>query len=169
MPKAFVKIRMKGLRGVRAQLRTGLSGGRTPAFQMLENWGLAALTFLQKRFRKFSAGGGDWKPLAASTLKADKGRRLGILRKTSAIYFALFKGSAGNVFQVVGRFIRIGFGGPGRHPGSEISVAGLAIIHNTGAGNVPQRKIIVNPDLATVNQMKIDARNAFREMIRKAS
>lgn len=149
-------------------------GSNSPALrQMYDRWGQRIESQWQKDFLRNSAGGGGWAPLAASTVAADKykkrsGRRLGILRITSALYLALFRNRAGHLFEITPKGVRVGVGGSARHPGSEISVAALAQIHNNGGGHVPKRTILTLPTPATTEQMKQDAREAVAEMLRRA-
>jgi hypothetical protein len=169
MPKnAFVKLDLRPLQKYRRGLHDGLQSGRGPFGTMVERWGLRVQAFWQRKFRQNSSGGGDWPPLAPATIAADKRRRNGILRITGAIYRALFRGESGSLFQRRGNRLFVGLGGPGRHPGTEVTVAGLAMIHNEGKG-VPKRQIIYPPDAATVAAMKQDVAPASAEMIRRAS
>jgi hypothetical protein len=174
MPRSFVKTNTKVLSRIRQDMRNDLRSGSGPARKMLEGWGEDVLAFLRRTFLRNSSGSGSWRPLAPSTLAADKnpklpGRRLGILRRTSAIFLALFRNRAGNLFHIVGNTIRVGLGGPGRHPGSDITVAGLAMIHNRGNARIPARPIIVEPDAQTVRQMQQKSVTAMGDWMRKAS
>jgi hypothetical protein len=189
MAKAFVKLDLKPLRKFSRGLHDGLNNGTGPFGKMMEKWGLRYLTFLQRKFRENSGGGGGWKPLSPKTLEKEhpktragilpRGsphfvRRIGILRISGAIYRSLFKGESGNLFRRVGNKLQVGVGGPGRHPNADgMTVAGLVMIHNNGATmkdhSIPRRPIILEPDAATVAAMKQDVAPAVQDMLRRAS
>lgn len=137
---------------------------------MLKQWAARYRGFVQRRFNTFSKGGGDWKPLAASTVRQRrKGRSKGkpaILRDTGAMYAALtptFVGAPGAVERRDALSVTVGFGGPGRHPGGQATVADIASFHDLGRG-VPQRKIIVPPSQEVLDAMSMDAERALEKL-----
>ena len=59
--------------------------------------------------------------------------------------------------------ILVGYGGPHRYPkGKQPTIADIAHFHQTGAGRVPQRKIIVKPDALTRQGMTRDLEVALK-------
>lgn len=149
-------------------------------------------TFTKRRFDKNSRGGGDWKPLAASTIAGRRppnprnrsrdsalsvgrtrsgklkptNRRVAILVDTRQMRKGLELGFPGNVrakFAASGRFgVRYGIQG-GNHKGG-MTIGRLASIHHNGNARLPARKIVVRPDAATVSRMTNDLRNAIRKI-----
>jgi hypothetical protein len=108
MPKAFARIDVRGLNRLRREVSEGLNGKTGgPIDTMLKNWGLFYLRKCQDAFRRNSAGGGDWPPLALVTIEKTRDLpRKGILRINSDVYFALFPGEAGNVFRRIRSSLR---------------------------------------------------------------
>lgn len=112
-----------------------------------------------------SRGDGTWKPLAESTIKARrKGKKSkkgagskqpAILRDTGLMFSQLhpqieaptvLKASAVK-FEAV-----VGFGGTAKYPGG-LTTSDVMGFHQTGGGNLPQRKILVDADVKTKQQM----------------
>ena len=62
--------------------------------------------------------------------------------------------------------VRVGYGGPSKHPGGKASIADIAGFHDSGAGNLPERKIIVVPDTRTLDAMAGDMERGLGEMAR---
>jgi len=101
----------------------------------------------------------------ASTLKMGAaGAAVGtftILRDTGILYAALhptFTHAGGQLQEHVNYGIRVGFGGPVRHPGGQATIADIALFHQAGcaARNLPARPIIVEPSAATQEKMRED-------------
>lgn len=162
---AVVKIDLAGLEQYQALLNADLRRtGNGPIRDALHQWAARYRAFLQERFDKASKGGGDWKPLAESTQrrrrKARKGhasrkrggsatRVFAILRDTGTLFAALtpaFARKPGQLQEDIPFGVRVGYGGPHKHPGNLASIADIAHFHQIGAGNLPVRKIIVPPD-----------------------
>jgi hypothetical protein len=179
MPKAFARIDVRGLNRLRREVSEGLNGKTGgPIDTMLKNWGLFYLRKCQDAFRRNSAGGGDWPPLALVTIEKTRDLpRKGILRINSDVYFALFPGEAGNVFRRTPKGILVGFGGPGRHsfyrnrgPNQKsVTVAQVAMWHNEGTKRMPRRRILLEPDQVIAAQMREEAIRAFQDLVRKGS
>ena len=179
------KVDIRGLtkfvKGIKAGSQISGSG---PMNDMLKAWGSRYLVFAERRFSKFSRGGGDWKPLAESTKKARRGggkrrktrssrastkttsrgtgKKFGILWNTGQLVNALKKGGKGNLFKRVKGGIQVGFGGSAKHENklgkrSYATIAEIATHHNVGGGNLPRREILVKPDEATIRAMKAAA------------
>jgi len=199
-------------RDVIARDLTGNSDG--PVRRAMRQWAAIYRGFLQERFNSFSRGGGDWKPLARSTIlgrrakgggtrrqkmaKAHKTRaaaavRLGkleakgqgstpqaikaldqivkagktiqdmptmsgvsILRDKGLLFNAVapqFEGAPGAIQQDIPFGVRVGYGGPGRHPDGTATIADIARFHQEGGPHLPVRKIIVPPGEAALRKM----------------
>jgi len=174
------RMNLSGFKKFRAKVKQGLRGGGTgPIDNMLKAWGARYLTFVRRRYSKFSRGGGDWKPLAESTKKARRGggkrrktrsarattkttsrgsgKKFAILRNTGVLLKALTIGASGNLFKRRAGGIQVGFGGPAKHRGGKAKIADIAAYHNTGGKNLPKREILVKPDARTIRAMKAAA------------
>jgi hypothetical protein len=159
------------LYGLRGLIRA-ISGANHPRIiGAYKQWGARYRGFAQRRFARFSRGGGDWEQLKPSTLarrRKGKGKRVvAILRDTSTMFAALapaFIGAAGALEQMLRDGIRVGFGGPGRHEsGGTATIADIASFHQAGntSGGLPKREIIVEPDTPTRKLMASDMRRAL--------
>lgn len=192
----------------------GMAGDDNPVRRALRQWAHIYRAFLQTRFNTFSRGGGDWKPLAKSTIlgrrakgggtrrqkiararktqaraaarlekleakgqgqteKAGRARiqvakaaktmqeqptmaGISILRDKGLLFNALapaFSGAPGQLQEDIPFGVRVGFGGPGRHPDGAATIADIASFHQEGGPHLPQRKIIVPPDEPTRERM----------------
>ncbi len=160
---------------IRADLRTT---GNGPIRRAMRQWAARYRGFAQQRFDKFSKGGGDWPPLAASTKarrrKARKGskgaRSFSLLRSDASLLFNALNPTwtrkPGALQQDIQFGVRVGFGGPAKHPGGKATIADIAGFHDSGAGNLPERKIIVVPDARTLVSMANDMERALGQMAR---
>lgn len=129
---------------------------------IFEAWGTIYRAAMQERFSKFARGGGDWEPLAPSTIKRrrrpkrgrkKKQRTASILMNTGTLW-----GTLSPQFNVDGQYqvidknsVSIGIEG-GEHP-SGMTIGKLAAIHHYGTEHIPARSILVEPDEATQDQM----------------
>ena len=188
MAKSSAMFDLRGFERFQRFLNAGLKHQRGPIADMFKQWGARYLTFAKRRFVKMSRGG--WKPLAASTIKGRRGpgksrrakrggrgaktttrggaKNVSILRDTGTLLNALSIGAPGNLFKPIVAGIRVGFGGPSRHEGGQASIRDIAYFHDTGAGRLPRRQIIVGPDGPTVKRMKADVLRAIREIGRRS-
>ncbi len=68
----FVTVNVGRIEGFRHAIRTEMIGDDNagPIRTAMHQWGVRYRSFLQRRFLAFSRGGGDWPPLAASTIRA---------------------------------------------------------------------------------------------------
>jgi len=170
-----VVVDVRGLKNFEEVTKRDLRGaGNGPIRRAMRRWGVRYRGFAQERFDVFSKGGGDWPDLAEST-KA--GRRHGhgpgsgfsILRDTNTLFSALdpiFVGNPGQYQQDVPYGIRVGYGGPGKHPDGQATIWDIARFHDTGGGRLPQRKLIVPPDAKTLEQMRVDMQRGMAELAR---
>jgi len=141
-----------------------------PFRRMRKQLGAIYLGFTRRRYKTFSKGGGDWKDLAPSTKrrrqKAKRGstgpRRFAILVDNSNLLNALEVGAPGNLLELRGRGVRVGFSNH-KHPKSDFTFADLADTHQTGNpdGNLPARPILVEPDERTKRLMRRTIAAAF--------
>jgi hypothetical protein len=75
-----------------------------------------------------------------------------------------FKGVLGQFQEGIPFGVRVGYGGPARHPKAEMTVADLARFHQTGGGHLPARQIIVPPDDRTIQLMAGDMERAIGKL-----
>ncbi len=170
-------IDLTGLKRFQAELNRSIRNGQLtgPIGTMFKQYGSLYLTFVRRRFVRMSRGG--WKPLAESTIKARRGgkrratrsprartktttrgsataKTVSILRDTNTLLNALTIGAPGNLYKGIRGGIRVGFGGPSRHPGGKATIRDIAVAHDEGRGKLPKREILVKPDSQTTSQMK---------------
>lgn len=168
------------LESLNAQM-TGTSDG--PIRRAMRRWAARYRSFTQERFDRFSKGGGDWKPLEASTIRR---RRKGIAKiagavkggpalissspailKDTGILFAALAGGAGSYEEHVPGGVWVGFGGGATHKKGHRTIADIAAMHDSGMG-VPKREILVEPPAAVTAAMQMDYEQALEEQIRMA-
>jgi hypothetical protein len=130
-------------------------------------WGVRIRGFLRRRFKRLSKGGGEWPPITLETARA-KGFN-DILVETGTIYskFAFGRKS------IVSNYIRsrglrhtvsisVFTGGDEPHPkGNGVTtVSDIVGYHQTGAGNLPVRKVVVPPTEQIQRGMAADMQSA---------
>lgn len=158
---------LKGLRQLQKFLK-----GNDPLFRKtMTSIGTLYQVFTDKRYDKFSKGGGTWRKLKPKTVerKSKKGGGRGTARATvnqrrtggpTAILVdnGILKNSlrsAGAVKMVKRKTIRVGFSTTRQHEGTGLTMAELADIHQRGLGKgLPKRPIFVEPDSATKKRMR---------------
>jgi len=211
-----VRVNLAPLLRYRDRIAQGLAGGGdgNPIRRAFRQWAHIYRAFLQRRFNRFSRGGGDWKPLAKSTIlgrrasrggtrrqkitrarktearaasrldkltakgqggseKADRARGqiaraaktireqptmagISILRDKGLLFNVTapdFTGAPGQLQEDIPFGMRVGFGGPARHPDGTATIADIAGFHQKGGPHLPIRKIIVPPDDPTQRKM----------------
>lgn len=157
-------------KGVVEGLTTTTASG--PIRDVLKKWAARYRSFAQLRFDRFSKGGGNWKPLAPSTLRRRrKGKRKNvrkatILRDTGTLFAALdptFTSRPGQLEKNIPFGITVGYGGPHRHPKGRVTIADIASFHQEGGPRLPKRELIVKPDGKTLAAMANDMVMAFRK------
>lgn len=170
MARSKTKLNLKPLDAFMRGVKRAPPGG--PIDRVYRQWGARYLAFTRRRFAKQSRGGGDWTPLKPATIKRrrkgkGKGASAAILRDTSTLFGALTIGAPGNLFKRIRKGIRVGFGGPARYvkgKGGHATITRIAQWHQEGKGNLPERKILVEPDAATVRRMMGDAKRGFTRL-----
>lgn len=161
------KLNLKPLDDFAEAIDRALAGsGRGPMLDAIKQWGAIFRGWSRERFAKLSKGGG-WEPLKPSTIK---GRRKGksrsvsvgrgggtedlsgggvaILWDTGTLIGALdahLNIASGGFQKQIRNGIRVGYGGSAKHPKGKGTIAMIANAHQTGAGNLPERKIIEEP------------------------
>jgi hypothetical protein len=173
-----VKVNLAPLKRFPDDVRRGLAGRSGPIRDAVRVWAAMYRSFAQERFKVQSRGGGEWPPLKDSTVKRRrKGRRgsnaprASILWNTGTLVGGLtprFVGAPGQLQEDIPFGVRVGYG-PDPHPGSNgrVTVKDLAQWHQTGAGNLPERPIIVDPDRRTVQMMADEMEDAIRRSLRQ--
>lgn len=178
-----VKLDLRALEAFAAAIRRGSGEVR----KGLKLWAMVYRSFAQRRYRLYMRGGGDWPRLSKGTLAARRRRASGKLRgrrfkqgmkspltKAPKILYdtgTLFRALEPRFLFKPGQFeedlplgVRVGYGGPHRHGRGKATIADIANWHQTGAGRLPVRKIIVPPDAMTVRKMvQIMTRAMLRE------
>jgi hypothetical protein len=175
MAKRTVKLNLSGFKKLISNTKKSFESTSKNPTPVQRKWGRFILSFLQRRFNKFSRGGGNWKPLKKATIarrkKPAKGKKGGsrvaaILVDTRSVFNALKPGKKGNLFIAFKRFrrsgIRVGYNEQDKHSGGQ-TIHDIARYHNYGLGNLPERKIIVQPDAKTKTKIKKELK---AEMIR---
>ena len=175
---ADVRFDLRGFDRMLRILRQDAKSG--PVDAMLRQWAERYRNFTRRRFNRYARGGGDWAPLAPSTLRGRRGpkrrktrsrrartrtttrgsaRRTAILIDTGTLRKALTLGQPGSLEERLRKGIRVGFGGPARHPEGKASIADIATFHDEGSPRrkLPKRQILAEPDTRTINGMKKDA------------
>jgi len=177
--RSDVKVNLKPLMRFADAIHQGLATSSGPILKALKQWAERYRSFSQERFNRYSRGGGGWPDLASSTKrrrrKAKRGhqgpRVFSILRDTGTLFGALdvaFQNQPGALEETIPFGIRVGFGGPARHPKGKATIFDIARFHQEGSGTVPTREIIVDPDQRTTNRMAEDMLRAL-EQLRRSS
>lgn len=138
---------------------------RSPIRKIIfKQWAFVYRVFVHRRFTRYSRGGGDWPPLKKSTVAGRKvgkragqiGRRVSILWDTGKLIDAVdpkMSRPPGSLERIFSEGVEVGFGGPARHPKGRATIADIARFHDAGEGNLPERKIIADPDHKTMRKM----------------
>lgn len=167
-----------------------------PAIEdMFTQWASRYSAFVKRRFNEFGRGGGDWAPLALSTVR---GRRRGkqntfskasgsrsqrsfVARDTKRGLLVASPGAyqilrdTGSLLGALtigarGNLTRRGpgtitFGIEGGSTGNGPTLGQIAKWHDQGAGRLPQRRILVPPNQQTARGMANDAKTAAAKIV----
>jgi len=178
MPKLnlTVTVNLHGLRRFKDDLSTSdlRRSASRPIREALDQWAIILARFLTARWSLFSAGGGNWKHLSEKYLawKRRKGLLPLILRATDLMFQAFsitFGRKPGRIAEDIPFGVRVGFGPGMQYPHTSnpsVTIAQLAMWHQTGEGRLPARKIIVGPDTETRAQMRATMQEAMLEVAR---
>jgi len=174
MIKANVSVDLSGLKRFKKIVKADLRGsGNGPIRAAITQWGVRYRAFSQRRFVKFSRGGGDWDALKSvrARNKGGKGKKKNkqaILIDTGTMIAALnpqFTRKPGALNKRIPFGVRVGYGGPGRYAdGGGATIADIAAFHQEGAGRLPKRETIVEPSAATAALMAGDMRRAMKRL-----
>lgn len=185
MLEISVKVNLSGLKRFRAEIDRQLGAGSSdgPVNAALKQWAARYRAFLQRRYVRASRGGGIWPPLKHPERRRGSGKRVGkqvdtaagtqkliraaVLRDTGTLFNVVspsFTGAPGQLQKKIPFGVRVGYGGPSRHPKARATVADIASFHQVGAGVLPKREIIVPPDTATLQQMAADMDRALKKL-----
>lgn len=192
-----VVVNIKNLIAAPAVLRSISTVPAHPAFEaMFTAWTARYAGFIRRRYVQNSAGGGDWAPLALSTIKArargKKGskahsrrgggggrntkrsflardtrrgtlvaspRSYNILRDTGVLLGSLSIGAKGNKVARGPGSVTYSIGNTGEY-------GTIARAHQDGNAKLPQRRILVAPDSATLSAMRSIASRAVNAALR---
>ena len=154
--------------------KAGSAASSEPLGWMFTQWGNRYMTFTRVRYKKFSMGGGNWRPLKSTTTrrrkkarKSAKGkRRHAILVENRTLFNALSPEFSGHLNERLREpaGVRVGFGNA-PHDNDAITIRELAVIHDQGLGHMPQRQILVKPDAKTVRDMMSDSHRATQRLL----
>jgi hypothetical protein len=151
-----VKLEINGLKKYAKDITTS----STPfVLKTLKQWAFIYRSFAQRRFDRYSKGGGNWPPLKPATIAARKGKGVGvaILRDTGQLFHALqpeFAGVGAGAVEIISALsVTVGYGGSAGHIPGGVSISDIATFHQFGMGHNPKRVIIVEPDDKTLDKM----------------
>jgi hypothetical protein len=165
-----VEIKLSGKLGYLRRLVLGQSAQLVD--RILAQWSKIYAAFIRRRFVSASRGDGTWKALSESTLRGRKNKnksRVAILRD-SGLLFSQLHPTFQAVYSGSGYAPKFGalvsFGGNESYPDG-LTVTDVMTFHQTGGPNLPQRKIIVQPDAATSARMAADAKRLVVDELKK--
>lgn len=130
-----------------------------------KQWGVRYLAWIKRGFVVKSRGGTfkgvKWAKLKPATIKARASRRKTARARTAAvgkhsilidrlasIRKALTPGAPGSLWRWLHNGVRVGFGGPAKHPDGKATIRDIAVFHDQGEGRLPRRQILHKPDRA---------------------
>lgn len=118
----------------------------------IQTWGKQYNRFMIARFKKFSRGGGTWPRLKASTITKKVANKNRILVELGDLLGAMQ--ATLNVAPRVGSLtVTAGVSDQVFHSRSNMNLAELVDLHQSGAGNLPIRRIVVPPPQRVINAM----------------
>lgn len=164
---------MRRLTKVLGQVNASSSHRRVK--QMYTNWARIYRGFIHNRFVDHSHGGGDWAALRPRTIKR-KGHAL-ILYETRTLVNAVdpdIYNAPGAYARHEGKQFVVGYGGNVVHPTARansrsFTIEEIAAFHSYGMGpRLPERRIIVGPDAATVALVTEEINETIAYLLREA-
>lgn len=166
---AYIKINLPTLAKYREIFSSDMRFKQNqPIRDMLGRWREYYSSFLTQRYFQYSFGGGDWQPLAESTLayKRRHGLLLQILRATNLLFesFAAMFAKPGANDKEFGIKVSFGGGTGVSYPGETITPAEVGMFHQLGGPRLPKRVIIVRPDRVTLGKMRNDLKATLLAM-----
>ena len=140
--------------------------------KVLKKWSARYVDFTKRRYKEQSGGGGEW-PKLKRKRKRGKKKSAKILIDTGTLMRAITPkiSTSGawitrKIQQGKSTILRIGYGAQGKHP-SGVGLQEIAHFHQTGAGNLPIRQIIVTPSTEIVEAMGNDYLKAVKKVKRE--
>lgn len=168
--KATVVVKLFGRLGKFYQITLGDDSQVMPA--IMQSWTRIYTAFIRRRFVGASRGDGTWPPLAESTIRRRRRQSDVILRDTGLLFSQLapeFVSLAPYTQPSAYKFEAVAsFGGTGRYPDG-VSTTEVLMFHQLGGGRLPQRKILVDADERTREQMRRAADRLIEEYLRDDS
>ena len=149
-------------------------GGRGPIGAALRAAGGAYMGFIRERYVDYSRGGGNWPPLAPSTIRSRRKGKGKQARQTAAIFQAQGM-PAGAASILIDTGTLLGSITPGQHKTEDIP-AGVRVgteveyakYHQRGQG-VPQREIFVQPNQRTVDRIHDILERGYQQSVNRRS
>lgn len=153
---------LKSLRSAAERLRKARAAGRgRHSFKTHDRIAKATANYARAN-KRFRVAQRKWK----GTLTTGKG--ISILWDTGVLFGALSAeptGTGGWIERELPQGIEVGFGGPTQHGDGKATIADIALFHQEGGPNLPQRKIIVEPPERVVKAMVKDLSRAIQRVI----
>lgn len=141
------------------RMRKAIKNNPRLSSSIVNAWSIIYRAYIRQRFLRLSRGGGEWPPLKQSTIKARrKGKGDGspaILRDTGALMASLQPslGTGGLIQQTPRPLGFTAFLGGGGTYKSGPTLTQVATWQHEGAGRLPARPILVQPDATTIDRM----------------
>lgn len=186
-----VKFDLRKYKRFKREIAQGSTGPLKPVFQ---EWGIRYLTWTKRLYKKNAKGGGEWPGLKSISYRRATGTNLRttktgrkrkakgqakarerykkgagmvkILVDTGTLFGALSIGQPGNLFELIRKGVKVGFAGVRGHKGTSLTIKDIAIKHQKGdpSTNLPQRKILHEPDTRLKNQMMRDLKRGIEKL-----
>lgn len=164
---ATVKVDLAPLGLYQATVNDELKGRKNGhVAKAIKQWVAIYRSFAQERYDRASKGDGTWPPLKPGTIRARrKGKgsskfkkgSVAILKNLGILFAALsptFTKKPGALEEDIPFGVRVGYGGPHGYPDAgAVTIADIASFHQVGAGWLPKREIIVQPNAAATTIM----------------
>lgn len=103
----------------------------------------------------------------AMLIRMGGGGKYTILRDTGVLLGAMTEGAPGSHTEFLTNGVRVGFGGGAGHEGGKATIADIASFHQEGAGHLPVRKILDDPDGELIGLMAADAERGMKRAARE--
>lgn len=179
--KTETKVNFSGNGEIAREMKKGLQdttyNPRNPYSVAFKKFGEVYRQYLRKEFNANKDGGGRWAPIKKSTIRWRKWKHGIKHKKILYVTRTLYRLTVKKYTPAYGQYekrtkygITVGSGGRAKHPDSRLSIHHLVKIHAKGLGrNLPERKIFVDPDQATINKMDALMQDAHRRVVKKAN
>lgn len=169
-------VNVNPIRKLTKALRLSNADNKHPrVVEMYKQWTRVYRRYLHNRFKRNSRGGGEWAPLSERRIRKKGHSR--ILIETNTLINAVdpdIYNAPGSFARRQGNGLIVGFGGTIVHPtaaksGRSTTIEQIAGFHQVGGGKLPQRRIIVAPDRATIDEVTKVVNSAVQDIIKEAS